>query len=135
MIQVFHHYSAWEDANAGMWRSVSGVERELMVEKAVEFTGNTSLYGSWMMKVILEWPVACEQNFTNQSMNHQAWVGHAAVCLATGIPEDITREAWWKLSEQQRDEANARADEAIRAWKTNYMRKAKCQNGQLELMY
>ena len=136
MNQIFHHYTLWEDANNGMWKSVSGKEREVMLEDAVRFTGDHILYGSWMMKVIKAWPVACEQNLTNQSINHQAWIGHAAVCLALGIPEDITRDAWWKLTDRQRNDANKQADAAIAAWTSDHKQKTtQCQRGQLELTY
>ena len=120
MKQVFHHYKDWEEHHHGLWRKVSGAEKEEYLSKAVEFTGNTELYGDWMMKVISEWPVSCEQNLTCSSINRQAWVGHAACCLAIGCPEEVTRLAWWKLTDKQRDEANLKADEAIAKWEEDY---------------
>lgn len=120
MIRKWHRYEKWEDYQHGMWRIVSGEERDQLLKQAVEFTGNAELYGSYMMKVALEWPIACEHNLTELSMNRQAWIGHAAACLALGLPEDVTRAAWAKLTQEQQDKANAKAQEAIDFWEAQY---------------
>lgn len=130
MERIYHHYSKWEDWKFGMWRNVYGKEREEYLQKAIVFTGNADLYGSWMMKIIEQWPYSCEHNLTNPSINHQAWIGHAACCLAIGCPEDITRLAWHELTQDQQDKANAMADKAIGEWE-----RRQCQKDQLELMF
>ena len=116
MTRIYHHYLKWEDFQAGMWRTIPASEHEAMLAKAIEFTGNAELYGSFMMRVVAEWPISCEQNLTNEGMNRKAWVGHAATSMAINCPEYITREAWGHLTDQQRDEANAKAQEAIDTW-------------------
>lgn len=116
MKRLWHHYQTWEDYKAGMWRSVTGAEREDFFQVAIDFTGNAELYGSWMLKVLDEWPISCEQNLTDTGMNRKAWIGHAACCLATSCPEDVTRSAWGELSQEQQDAANAKAQEAIEKW-------------------
>lgn len=120
MKRVWHPYTLWEDYINGMWRDVSKGERAEYLEKAVEFTGDHNLYGSFMRRVIKEWPISCEHNLTSKSTNRRAWVGHAAACLALSIPEDITREAWWMLTQVQRDLADAQADVAIAEWERTY---------------
>ena len=127
MVQIYHHYSKWEDWKAGMWNTVYGIEAGKYLDRAIQFTGDAKLYGSWMMRVIEQWPISCEVNLTNDSINQRAWVGHAACCLGIGCPESITRQAWHHLSDIQQMEANAQADIAIRTWME---RKGiiKCQN-------
>lgn len=114
--KIWHPYTEWEDYKNGMWRSVTSKERTRFLRKAIDFTGDAKLYGSFMQRVIIEWPVSCEHNLTDVGMNRKAWVGHAATCLAIGCPEDITRSAWGYLSAQQQDDANAEAQAAIDAW-------------------
>ena len=97
-----------------MWGSVK--DRASFLQMAVEFTGNAELYGSYMMRVANEWTYSCEHNLTDISQNRRAWIGHAACALAMKCPEDIVRQAWSMLTEQQQVEANAKADEAIRYW-------------------
>jgi len=116
MQRIYHPFHMWEDWKAGMWRKVSGEEERIMLEKAIEFTGDAELYGQWMNQVIQQWPVSCEHNLTDLSQNRKAWVGHGAVTLALGIPEHVTRSAWGYLTKQQQDDANAVADKAIEAW-------------------
>jgi len=91
-----------------------------LLKQAIEFTGNPPLYGSFMMRVIKEWPISCEHNLTCKGMNRQAWIGHAAACIAIGCPEHITREAWAYLTQEQQDLANAEADKAIAQWELEY---------------
>lgn len=120
MKRVYHRYEVWEEYAHGMWRKVSNNEYDEFLRKAIEFTGDTELYGSYMMRVANEWPYSCEHNLTCSGMNRQAWIGHAACCLAISCPEYITRDAWWMLSQEQRDKANLKADEAIAYWESKY---------------
>ena len=116
--RVYHPYWDWEEIDHNMWGSVSN--RVSSTISAVNFTGNHKLYGRFMMRVVNEWPISCENALTDYSINRKAWVGHAAVSLARGIPEDITRVASGKLSDEQRLLANKEAERAIRHWEYNY---------------
>lgn len=117
--RIYHSHEKWEEVAAGMWKSVPVELKEDLLVKAIEFTGNAELYGSFMMRVTTEWPFSCEHNLT-ADINRQAWIGHAAVALAFGCPEDITRMAWHHLTQEQQDKANAKADAAIRAWEIRH---------------
>ena len=122
MVRVWHPYWLWEDWKAGMWRKVSADERKSMLKKAIEFTGNHELYGQYMLRAVREWPIACEHNLTEEAMNRLAWIGHAATCIAIDCPEDITRQAWGYLTQQQRDDANRQAEIALNEWMRTYER-------------
>lgn len=113
-----------------MWKSVYGEDRDILIKRAIEFTSNAKLYGSFMMRIITEWPYSCEHNLTDTSMNRQAWIGHAACCLAIACPEDITRIAWHQLTKQQQDEANLEADNAIKKWEEKH-----CQKDSLQMTF
>jgi hypothetical protein len=117
--RVWHPYTEWEEVKFNMWGRVD--DRQLYLKKAIEFTGNHELYGSFMNRVINEWPVSCENALTDYFMNRKAWIGHAACALAIQCPEDITRQAWKELSYEQQYLANQKASRAIRAWENNYI--------------
>lgn len=106
-----------------MWADVDNVE--YFLEKAVEFTGNHKLYGKWMIEVVKNWKYSCEHNLSNTTQNRQAWIGHAACALAFQCPEDIVRQAWWLLTDKQRELANKEADKAIKYWEKNIYAKIK----------
>jgi hypothetical protein len=129
MQQIFHPFTDLEEHAHGMWRNVHGAERERLLRKAIGFTGDAELYGSFMRRVVAEWPISCEHNLTCAGLNRQAWIGHAACCLATEATEDITREAWGYLSQEQQDLANAQADAAIAEWEKKHAEQevTKCQ--------
>jgi hypothetical protein len=116
--RVYHSHDKWEEIPAGMWSDVD--DRKAMLQRAIDFTGDHALYGSYMMRVIREWPISCENALTDQALNKRAWVGHAACAMAIGCPEDITRQAWGMLSDEQRLLANKEADGALRAWEHAY---------------
>jgi hypothetical protein len=69
-----------------------------------------------MMDVVREWPIATSQNLSNLSANRRSWLGQAACCMAHGSPELMTCQAWWTLTEAERDAANAVATEVISRW-------------------
>jgi hypothetical protein len=116
--RVYHPYHLWEEVAAGMWSA--SVNKKEQLERAASFTGDHKAYGENMLRVVSEWPISCENALTDESLNQRAWVGHAACALAIGCPEDITREAWGLLSDEQRILANREADRAIRVWRNNY---------------
>lgn len=123
MNRVWHPYTAWECYRNGMWDIVDSKSRSKMLKAAFNFTGDAELYGSWMMRVIKDWPITCEHHLTDTSSNRRAFIGHAATNLAIKVPEDITRKAWGYLSKKQQDDANYKADLAIEAWERMYERR------------
>ena len=115
-----------------MWVDVSGDKNGLLAT-AVAFTGDHVAYGAAMLRVLDEMPIACEHNLTAHSINHQAWIGHAAAYLAHKLPESITREAWRLLTDQQREDANVMADVAIAQYKGKHALKDSSLHQQMEI--
>lgn len=103
-----------------MWNKVPKEEENEILNVAIKFTGDHKRYGAAMDRVIKEWPITCEHNLTDNSINKKAFIGHCAVCLELGIPEYITRMAWGNLNEQQQILANKEAERAIKQWELNY---------------
>jgi hypothetical protein len=124
----WHPFWKWEEVKHNMWGDVKPKAKWL--NKAVEFTGDHVLYGRWMMKVVELWKYSCEHNLTKTDTNRKAWVGHAAVAMAIQCPEDVVREAWGHLTEQQQTLANHQAQLAIEHWE-----RTQCRSIQLELMF
>lgn len=116
--RVYHPYWDWEEVDHNMWGSVSN--RAAYLDRAIKFTSDHKKYGRFMMKVINNWPISCENALTDSSLNRKAWVGHAACALAMGCPEDIVRKAWGYLTDEQQQMANRQAVSAIRHWEIGY---------------
>ena len=108
----------WEEIPANMWGEVAN--RRIFLQRAVIFTGNHRLYGRYMQRVTLKWPNSCINALTDYNLNRKAWIGHAACALALHCPEDITRQAWGLLTNEQRILANRQADRAIQSWEVRY---------------
>ena len=118
MKRIYHPYWDWEEIGHNMWGVVDN--RKLWLSRAIELTGNHKMYGRFMMRVAKEWPISCENALTDASINKRAWIGHAAVALAIQCPEDIVREAWGFLTDEQQRLANEKAEGAIKYWEANY---------------
>jgi len=123
--RIFLPYTEWEEVNSNMWGVVSN--RKYYLDKAVKFTGDHGLYGSFMFTVLFKWPKSCEHNLTNLAQNRRAWIGHAACAIAIDCPEDIVREAWSYITDEQRMRANSVADSAIKYWEQNIYKENTCR--------
>ena len=116
--RIWRPIESWEEIKYNMWGEARN-RRELL-RRAVIFTGNHRLYGRYMLRVVEEWPNSCANALTDYNLNRRAWVGHAACALALQCPEDVTREAWGRLSDEQRLLANRQADRAIQSWELRH---------------
>jgi hypothetical protein len=121
--EVWLPYWKLEEVSHNMWGVVS--HRSTWLRIAAEFTGNPGLYGEWMRRVVEQWPNSCAHNLTKPG-DKRPWMGHAAVALAIRCPEDVVREAWGLLSEEQQTAANKQASDAIELWRSRH---AKTQAG------
>lgn len=113
--QVFHHYEEWEDYKCGLYDELKE-GRANRVELARYLLSNPTICERWMRETVKRWKIATEQVFSNIHQNRKAWLGQAACCLFAGVKEDETREAWWLLTDQERNTANAIAETVIRDW-------------------
>jgi hypothetical protein len=111
--EIWHPFWVLEEVQHNMWGVV--VNRSEWLEKAIAFTADHVTYGEWMRKVADAWKHSCEHSLTKPG-DKRAWIGHAAVAMAIQCPEDIVREAWGYLTDEQRTAANAEARSAIDYW-------------------
>jgi hypothetical protein len=118
LTRVWRPIESWEEVGFNMWGDCPG--RKDALRRAICFTGNHRLYGRYMIRVTQEWPNSCINALTDYSLNRRAWIGHAACALALQCPEDVTRQAWGHLTDEQRILANAQADRAIQSWEVRY---------------
>jgi hypothetical protein len=125
--RFFCSYEELEETKAGMWRLVSGKDKSIaLIASAVALLRDRQRLTVAFARVLSEWPVSCKAEFTSPG-NHLAWLGQAACCLEFGAPEALTRRAWWKLTEDERETADELAASAIAQWK------ATVRNAQLTL--
>lgn len=118
MTRVFKHYLEWEDWRAGMYATINGHARADALEAARLLLADHVRLGRAMFRVLAEWPTSVAVNLTDRASNRRAWMGQAACCLAAGVPEDVTREAWGLLTDSERRQANHAADATISYWES-----------------
>jgi len=115
MERIFSHYTEWEDYQNGMYNE-DKENRSERIKDVAKVLGDPVVCREQMMAVVEKWKKATEYNLSNSSMNRIAWLGQSACCIYSGVHEDETREGWWKLTEEQRMEANNIAREIITKW-------------------
>ncbi|MES2428287.1 MAG: hypothetical protein V4560_15005 [Bacteroidota bacterium] len=120
-MQQWVKYIEWEDWINGMWRKISPDQEDQLLKLAVNFTGNYIAYRSAMQEVVLKWPKTMINSLSNPSVNKRAFIGHCAVSYRHGIPEYITRKAWFMLTEKQRNLADNEAQKVYNKWKIKYL--------------
>lgn len=120
--QVFYHYTLWEDYQNRMYDEIKEGRKE-RINEAINLLSNEKLLYQQMKRVTNEWKIATEQNFTNNQINHQAFLGQCACNIYKGVKEDETREAWGLLTNEQRIKANKIADIVYCEWQEQYLKK------------
>lgn len=110
MLRRKYPYTEWEDYAAGLY-ALEWVGNQ---EDAVDVLSDPSRLRAGMHRALAVWPKAAEHHLSDDAVNSRAWLGWAACGVLEQIPAHATRAAWWLLSEQQRAEANAVADDVIR---------------------
>ena len=123
--RIFHRFEKCEEYKTNMWRMVPIEIRDDLQEYSRNLMIEHDVFEAVCKKVVDEWPFSCEANLTASSVNHQAWIGHAACAYNHNAPEDITRLAWRTLTEEQQDLANKAADKAIEYWRQKHIEKLK----------
>ena len=119
MIRVYHNFMALEEYKEGMWRIVRGEERKEFIRLSAELMIDAQRFYHGMCRAIERWPRSCEHNFTTESMNRIAWLGHAGCCVEHHSPEDCTRAGWYWLTDAQMTEANLMAAKALALWRNS----------------
>ena len=114
--RIYHHHSKWEEVGYGMYNNYNLKEKEILIQRVINFFMQKSLVEEYMSMVVNEFKYSCEHNFTNPSMNKVAWLGQAAVARYIMIPEDITRIAWNFLDQNTQEQANRIAEKEIKRW-------------------
>jgi hypothetical protein len=125
MDRVYAPFGEWEDYHAGLYAEPGMTADQDRVWAQRLLSDPPALYAA-MRWVVEAWETACAVVFTSP-MNHRAWLGQSAACIAGQVPAKTTKEAWWLLSETQQHNANAVADAVILEW-----RSARCRNANSE---
>lgn len=121
LTRVYCHYEQWEEYRWGMWRILSGTDRESLEPDVITVLCDINKFRSSLHSALMRWPVSCAVNMTNRSSNRAAWLWHAGACIVTSAPEDVTRSVWMKITQEQREEADRVAWEVVHEWEHEYI--------------
>lgn len=103
----------WEDYRAGMYGKSATPDK--CRDEAYELLSDPPAFMEAMRGMLAAWPIAAEHRLSGGPAA-LSWLGAAACMWAHSVPEHCTRAAWWLLTSDQMDAANAAADAARTAW-------------------
>lgn len=116
----WYPYTEWEDL--AMWMPCKASERPEKLRGALGIVADAEVFGGLMLLVLRSFPNSSAHNLSDAQSNRRAWIGQAACFLGAGAPDDVTREAWGMVTDEQREAANKKADEAIAQWELEHER-------------
>lgn len=116
--QIFHHFSKWEDYKYGLL-DTSCERYDEKLNLSTELLSNVDMFYSVAKECLKEWNFSAEQNLSDYSINYQAYIGQASCCFNHGAPSYVTVEAWWMLTDKQREDANRVADKVFTEWQAD----------------
>lgn len=115
-LRIFHTHDKWECYQAGFYASTKeGVSRAQGEEMYRVFLSDPPRFGDALGHVITEWKHSCEHYLSNVAMNRIAWLGQAAMCYTTGIPQSY-RSGFYLLTDEQQKAANELALDYLNKW-------------------
>lgn len=119
MKRIYHTWEKWECYPAGFYedRPPEGMTPKDAVRAYAEFLRDTPRFEAALARVLAEWPNSCEHYLTNENMNRIAWLGQAAMCIATRVPSCF-RGGFNTLPALEQRAANEAALRALNAWLT-----------------
>jgi len=118
MKRIYHTWDKWECYPAGFYNDHpprKDLSEDDCVAMYAEFLKDTDRFQAALARVTTEWVCSCEHYLTNERMNRIAWLGQAAMCIATGVPSRF-RGGFNALSKEEQDTANKIALDALNAW-------------------
>ena len=117
MRRVFHHWETWECIAAGMYELAppAPMSKDEARDAYAAFLGDTSRFSRALDRVLIEWPISCEQFLSNEGTNRIAWLGQSSMCIETSVPACF-RAGFKLLDESEQHAANGLAAEALTTW-------------------
>ena len=110
--QAFADYRKWECYAAGMYETRR--TDEPAVAKSTEVLSNPDLFQSLCDEVAALWRISAAVNLTNPHTNHNAYMGRACCCFASGATITETTQAWSSMSKRLQAAANDVAAKAAK---------------------
>ncbi len=116
-----HPYHLWEDYKNGMFGDDI---RPAKVARAKQILGDPQLCRKAMERVLTEWKYAPETNLLSdvkfKFSGARSWLGAACCNIESGCTISEVRNAWWLLTDEEREMANIIADELMEEYRNHY---------------
>jgi len=91
------------------------MDQEQATAAYAEFLADLPRFEAALERVLAEWVRSCEHYLSNERMNRIAWLGQAAMCIATGVPAGF-RGGYHHLTLDQQAAADEMALKYLNRW-------------------
>ena len=117
MNRIYHHWETWECYKAGFYgmQPPEPLTPDQARSMYAEFLQDTPRFEKALDRVLVEWPISCEQFLSNASHNRIAWLGQSSMCIETKIPAAFCG-GFNLLTDAEQAKANSVAAQWLRKW-------------------
>lgn len=84
--RVFHRWESCEEYKTNMWKTVPVEIRDSLQDQSRNLMIEYDSFEFVCKQVVDAWPNSCEAALSASTMNHQAWIGHAACAFNHNAP-------------------------------------------------
>ena len=115
--RAFAHHGYWECFREGFYTKTCDHSREIILLSQL-LLQSPERFAERCAETIRTWPISAAVHLSNGSINRRAWLGQSACYVAHGACPECTKAAWRSMTEDQQNEANRIATEAMEKWAT-----------------
>lgn len=123
MKRVYHTWDKWESFHYNFFGNTApnGIKKPDAEKLYYTLLSDIPEFERIMDLILEEWPLSCEHNLTNPTLNRIAWMGQASLAYKYKIPSGF-RGGFNLLTQEQQKAANSSALKYINKWmeKSNY---------------
>lgn len=120
MKRIYHRYELWECHKHKMYDDEID---ENSIKCSYDILRNLEVLKDGMWYVSKHWVYSAENFLSNKARNRQAYLGQAACCWLVHSSEKTTKEAWNRLTDDERQKANDVADSILLEWDAEFNKK------------
>ncbi len=118
MKRIYHPWHKWECFKYNFYGNEPTPKEFKGPEKYAEFLKDIPKFESALKQILEKWKHSLEHNLSNTEMNRVAYMGQAAMAYVYNVPHNISCSGYNLLTDLEKSEADAKAQEYITLWET-----------------
>lgn len=116
--RIYHPYTLWEDYKNGFFKSETDLNLEEQILACKDLFLDLKEFENVLSVLIKDWKYSMEHNLTNEALNKIAYLGQASCSYKFKISNDISRQGYNLLTEEEKQKADDMAKKYLEKWES-----------------